>query len=339
MPEIIADSIDRLTCVEMRIPGIDRGIIDPLYRAAREVQGGAPLSLRAARLLQERAGAKETVVIITGAGAPPYLPYGETDGPPGAAALARAVGRGLGARIVLLTEPQYMPAVRATVAAAGLPVLSEAIAAKRPGAVILREYPVGDDEGRREAEAVLSQYTPTVVIAVEKLGPNAHGVIHSLRGIEGTAHTGKAHHLIEGAQAREIATIGFADGGNELGCGLIYETVRRVLEYGAKCQCPCGGGMATVVKTDVLVMANTSNWGAYGAAACLALLLKDPTLLPTPDEESRVIEQCALHGAGDGMAGLPIPWVDGTSMEVQRAILVMLHMIVANGLKQLRRPF
>jgi hypothetical protein len=279
------------------------------------------------------------VVIITGAGAPPYLPYGETDGPPGAAALARAIGRGLGARIVMLTEPQYMPSLRATVAAVGLPVLSDALAAKRPGAVILREYPVGDDEGRREADAVLSAYRPSVVMAVEKLGPNAKGVIHSLRGIDGTAHTGKAHHLMQAAQALEIPTIGFADGGNELGCGLIYDTVRRVLEYGAKCQCPCGGGMATVVKTDVLVVANTSNWGAYGAAACLALLLKDPALLPSPDEERRVIEQCALHGAGDGMAGLPVPWVDGTSTEVQQAILMMLHMIVANGLKHLRRPF
>ncbi|HEV2358416.1 MAG TPA: glutamate cyclase domain-containing protein [bacterium] len=339
MPEIIADSIDRLTCVEMRSPGIDRGIIEPLYRAAREAQGGAPLSLRAARLLQERVTAKDAVVIITGAGAPPYLPYGETDGPPGAAALARAIGRGFGARTVVLTEPQYMPGVRAAAAAAGLPVLDDAWAMQRPGAVVLRPYPVGDEEGRREADAVLSQYTPAVVIAIEKLGPNAKGVIHSLRGIDGTAHTGKAHHLIQAARSREIATMGFGDGGNELGCGLIYETVRRVLEYGAKCQCPCGGGMATVVKTDVLVISNTSNWGAYGTAACLALLLGDPTLLPGPDEERRVVEQCALRGAGDGMAGLPIPWVDGTSTEVQQAVLVMLHMIVANGLKKLRRPF
>jgi hypothetical protein len=339
VPEIIAESIDRLTCVEMRSPGIDRGIIEPLYRAAREAQGGTPLSLRAARLLQERVTAKDTVVIITGAGAPPYLPYGETDGPPGAVALARAVGRGFGARTLLLTEPQYMPALRAAAAAAGLPVLDDAWAVKRPGAVVLRPYPMDDEEGRREADVLLSRYTPTVVIAVEKLGPNGKGVIHSLRGIEGTAHTGKAHHLIQAAQSRGMATMGFGDGGNELGCGLIYDTVRRVLEYGAKCQCPCGGGMATVVKTDVLVMANTSNWGAYGTAACLAVLLNNPSLLPDPDEERRVIEQCALAGAGDGMAGLPIPWVDGTSTEVQAAVLVMLHMIVANGLKQLRRPF
>jgi D-glutamate cyclase len=339
VPEIIADNIDRLTCVEMRIPGIDRGIIEPLYRAARETQGGAPLSLRAARLIQERVTAKDTVVIITGAGAPPYLPYGETDGPPGAVALARAIGRGFGARIVMATEPQYGPGVEAAVRAGGLPLVDDTLATKRPGAVVMHSYPVEDDQGRRAAEAIFAQYGPSVVIAVEKLGPNAKGVIHSLRGFDGTAHTGKAHHLIDGARAREIATIGIADGGNELGCGLIQDTVRRLLEYGAKCQCPCGGGMATVTKTDALVMSNTSNWGAYGIAACLALLLREPMLLPDPRQERRVIVECAKAGAGDGMAGLPIPWVDGTSTDVQEAMITMLHMIVANGLKELRRPF
>ena len=62
-------------------------------------------------------------------------------------------------------------------------------------------------------------------------------------------------------------------------------------------------------------------------------------LLPAPDEERRVVEQCAQHGAGDGMVGLPIPWVDGTSTDVQEAMLTMLRMIVTNGLRQLRRPF
>jgi len=339
MPEIVGENIDRLTCVEMRIPGIDRGIIEPLYRAAREAQGNSPLTLRAASLLRERVSVKDTVLIVTGAGVPPYLPHGETDGPPGAVALARAIGRGLAVRTVLVTEPHYMPGVRAAAAAAGLPVLDDDVAAQRPGAVVLRTYPVGDEEGQREAKALLTKYRPACVIAVEKLGPNAKGVIHSLRGVDGTAQTGKAHHLIEAAQARHVLTIGFGDGGNELGCGLIYETVRRVLEFGAKCQCPCGDGMATTVKTDALVIANTSNWGAYGTVACLALLLRDPSLLPAPREERRVIEQCAQYGAGDGMFGLPIPWVDGTSTEVQEAMLTMLHMIVANGLRQLRRPF
>lgn len=339
MPEIVAENIDRLTCVEMRTPGIDRGIVDPLYRAAREAQGGEPLSLRAARMLLGQVKHDDIIIITTGAGVPPYLPYGETDGPPGAVALARALGLGVGARTVLVSEPHYMPGLKAAAAAAGLPLLDDRLVAQRAGAAVLRSFPVAEEEGRREAEAILDQYNPATVIAVEKLGPNAKGVIHSLRGVDGTAYTGKAHHLIEGAHRRGIPTLGFGDGGNELGCGLIYETVRRVMEYGSRCQCPCREGIATVTKTDVLVIANTSNWGAYGVTACISLLLRDPSLLPDPTVERRVIELCAQHGAGDGMSGLPIPWVDGTSLDVQGALLTMLHMMVANGMKKIHRPF
>ena len=97
--------------------------------------------------------------------------------------------------------------------------------------------------------------------------------------------------------------------------------------------------MATITKTDVLVISSISNWGAYGTVACLAWLLGDPSLIPDPADERRVIEQCALQGASDGMTGLPIPYVDGTPLEVQMAILTMLRTIVVNGLKRLNRPF
>src|SRR3989304_2964407 len=99
MSEVIGDNIDRLTLVEMRMQGIDRGKVEHLYRAAREVQGG-PLTMRAATLLRDRVKRGDYVVIATGASSPPYLPAGETDGPPGAVAIAASLGRGLGARPV-----------------------------------------------------------------------------------------------------------------------------------------------------------------------------------------------------------------------------------------------
>jgi hypothetical protein len=51
------------------------------------------------------------------------------------------------------------------------------------------------------------------------------------------------------------------------------------------------------------------------------------------------VEQCALTGASDGMSALPVPWVDGTSLEVQEAVVTMLGMIVSNGLRTIQRPF
>ena len=108
---------------------------------------------------------------------------------------------------------------------------------------------------------------------------------------------------------------------------------------GSVCRCPCGDGMATAVSTDSLVIATTSNWGAYGISACLAFLLKDPSLLQDAATERRMIEQCALSGAVDGMSALPVPWVDGTNLEVQEAVVAILGMIVSNGIKTIARPF
>src|SRR5207253_10015563 len=144
-------------------------------------------------------------------------------------------------------------------------------------------------------------------------GPNAKGEIHSLQGFNSTADTARVHHLFDLAADRGVLTVGYADGGNEIGCGVIYKETREIMPAGAVCQCPCGDGMATVVSTDVLVVANTSNWGAYGTTACLAFLLGDASLLQDAATERRMVEQCAMAGAGDGMSGMAIPWVDGSN--------------------------
>ena len=67
MPKIIADSIDQLISIEMRFAAeLPRGVIRPLYEAAREIQGGEPLVYQAARALLERVGQRDTVLIVTG---------------------------------------------------------------------------------------------------------------------------------------------------------------------------------------------------------------------------------------------------------------------------------
>ena len=54
MPKIVADSIDQLISIEMRFAAeLPRGVIRPLYEAARDVQGGEPLVYQAARTLLE----------------------------------------------------------------------------------------------------------------------------------------------------------------------------------------------------------------------------------------------------------------------------------------------
>src|SRR5471032_3534371 len=87
--EIVGDSIDRAVNIEMRFrAGLPRGVTYPLYEAARKKQK-KPLTWLAAKLLKDSIKPGQNVFVVTGAGTPPGLPAGETDGPPGAAAIAR----------------------------------------------------------------------------------------------------------------------------------------------------------------------------------------------------------------------------------------------------------
>ena len=113
---VFGERFDRLMTVEVRPVdgGLPPGIVVRLYEICRRYHG-EPLSTLAARRLAEVVGEGDTVLIVTGFGVPPNLPFGETDGPPGAAVLARALAKGFGAHVVLVTEEAHL----APVAAAG----------------------------------------------------------------------------------------------------------------------------------------------------------------------------------------------------------------------------
>ncbi len=339
MPEVIAENIDRLCTVEMRPQGMPRGKIQRLYEAARRRQQGRPLTLLAAERLRAAIQPGGHVLLATGAGGPPWMPAGETDGPLGVAALGRALMLGLRARPVLVTEAHSVASLSGVVQAAGLPVLPPEVAAARQGAAVVLAHPTQDAQAQAEARRLLEDFRPAALIACEKLAPNAKGEVHSVLGVNVTATHAKIQHLFALAKERGIPTFGIADGGNEVGCGLIYEDTRAIMEAGARCQCPCGDGMATVVGTDVLVLAAISNWGAYGVCAMLAYLLANPDLVQDADTEYRMLDANVRAGGADGIHGLPVMRVDGTSVEVNQGLVRQLRELVATGLQTVHRPF
>jgi hypothetical protein len=138
--------------------------------------------------------------------------------------------------------------------------------------------------------------------------------------------------LVERAMAAGVPTVGIGDGGNEIGFGLIHEDVKRIQKYGAKCQCPCGAGIATVTGADVLVAAAISNWGAYGISAMLAFMLENKRVLQDNETEYRMLDACVRAGAMDGLYTSQCMYVDGTSSATQLALITMLGEIVENGL-------
>jgi hypothetical protein len=285
MPKIVADSIDQLISIEMRhATGLPRGVARPLYEAAREVQGGDPLVyLAAGRLLRELA-AGDVVLFVTGSGSRMGLHKGETDGPLGAASLGRALDFGLGVRTVYICDEPHVDPVRASVEAAGISVIDQERFDKRPHTAVIEIHPPGDELGAAFAQQILQRYQPKAVIFIEKTGPNAKGVHHSITGTaKDPAETGHAYHLAEQAQAAGIFTLGIGDGGNEIGNGVIYEAARGIQPQGIVCRCPCADGAITVTPTDVFISAAVSNWGAYGVSAQLAYLLEKPDLLQSEE--------------------------------------------------------
>ena len=178
------------------------------------------------------------------------------------------------------------------------------------------------------------------MVFIEKTGPNAKGVHHSIMGTaKNPDETGHAFHLAAAAKARDIVTIGVGDGGNEIGNGLIYDAARQIQPYGLTCQCPCTDGVVTVTATDVLVSASISNWGAYGIAAQLAYELKNPDCFQSEEMEDFMLRQCVAAGGTDGAYAAQVLYVDGTSARTQRALVAMLREIIDNGLKKVYRGF
>ena len=172
----IWEAIDRLMALECR--SVNMGMLQPLYDAARAKTGG-PLCQAAALNLIEAVKPGDSVIITTGAGGPPWLFYGETDGPLGVAGLARALTLGYGAWPVIITEERSKHPVATTFAAAGVSLLPEDMARVRPTTATPVDFPTDPAEAERAAGAFLDRYRPAAMIVVEKTSPNRAGVIYS----------------------------------------------------------------------------------------------------------------------------------------------------------------
>ncbi len=328
---LIAENVDRLVNMDIS----DYGVIGGLYKAARAYHK-RPLTLLAAERLRRALAPGDYFFVTTGWVLPGFFPVGETDGPIGAAALGRAVGIGLGSRMVVLTEETMIPIMVATCRGAGLNVLTEADIERAPRKphpknvyCLVLPFPIDDDLAIEEARRLFNQYRAKALIAIEKNGPNRKGVYHMVGGFDNSDCVVKAGRLFEEAARRRVLTIGIGDRGNEIGFGAIEEVPRRLLPFGQKCTCPCGAGVVDATNVDVLVTAATSNWGAYGIAACLAALLNRQEVLHDPATESRMLHKCIDAGGFDGFSHRPIPVTDGMPEAVHVAIVTLLNEIVS----------
>jgi D-glutamate cyclase-like protein len=299
------DPIDHLLALDPGGRGI-AGFFQP---------GGA---LAAARALARA----RSVLIVTGFIVAEGMP--ETDGPPGAAVLGRALRR-LGAGVRYTTDAATLPTLAAALKALGEPV--EAFA-----------YPDTADA----AAEVLARERPTHLVSIERPGRGHGGDYLNARGVSVrpwnrplddmfllarriTGRAGKtgvsvprpSHHRPPSFRAGRapLATIGIGDGGNEIGMGNVRGALAREGALMAR--------IASVVRVDHLVVAGVSNWGAYGIVAQLGRLTGG-SLLHSPDDERRLIDACVAAGAVDGITRRAERTVDGLDADTHAAIVALL---------------
>ena len=315
-----------------------RGKAQALYEAVR-AEAGRPLSLNAAEMLIEAVSPGDRVLITCMTGGPPWLPHGETDGPPGGAAIANTVAQALGAvPLVVASEAHRMP-VEAALNAVGLLVTSPELAEERGGAASVVEFPADPSLAVEAATSIIDRYSPSAIVAIETLGPNIEGVVQSVTGHDMTAAIPGYYALFDSASDRGVFSLGIGDGGNEIGFGRVREAVETIQDYGAEGQVPGRAGMATAVWTDALVFAGVSNWGAAGVAAMVAYLTGQPDAFHSPDDELRMIEASASAGAVDGRFARTTISVDGLDADISVAIVNILGTLIRVASQDVSRPF
>jgi Domain of unknown function (DUF4392) len=278
--------------------------LDPGHRdiAAFSTPGAA---LEAARALRRA----QRVLIVTGFAVEPDMP--ETDGPPGAAVLGRALRR-LGARVRYVTDIANVPLVEAA-----LKTLDE------PSDVLV--FPGGADGAQR----LLQAEKPTHLVAIERPGRNRDGDYLNMRGVSVAAWNAPLDELfLQRGKPRPI-TIGIGDGGNEIGMGSALRRIARLDALRAH--------IATVVRADHLVVAGVSNWGGYGVVAALGRLT-GLDLLHSPEIERRLIEACVAVGACDGVTRRREPTVDSLGADTHAAIVDLLRLAARAPITRRGRP-
>lgn len=239
-------------------------------------------------------------------------PPTETDGPPGAVALARAAVQ-LGHVVKLVTDE-----CNAVVFQAAMDDLDWNKDGKLQLEVVSATK---DEEDRLQALAK----SANLVLACERAGPAEDGFCYTMRGINMNERNLIAPlHLLCKYAAPHAKFLAVGDGGNELGMGKVLDAIKAHIPSGAQIGC--------AVAADHLVAASVSNWGGYAVAAGAAVmkasmesksqeeLQKNVALwidkcLPTDQDEVDLLNRCVAKGCRDGVSGKVEATVDGMPLE------------------------
>ncbi len=225
----------------------------------------------------------------------------ETDGPPGAIAIGNAL-QALGRRVSYVSDSHATPLLRDW-----LGDEAEVV-----------DFPIWDAKSSQQAAAdILSELKPSLVISIERCGRSKDDKYRNMRAADITAYTARLDYLFESG----IPSVGIGDGGNEIGMGNLAAFIPGVDRLPDE---------PAVTQVDRLVLASVSNWGGYGLVAALSQLV-GRNLLPTVEEDARMIRRMVKLGAVDGFSGENKNYVDGFTLEKNGEVLQRLHNLLQNS--------
>ena len=333
----LGKNLDSLVNLDLRGYGVCRILYDEACK-----KSGGPLTTQAARKLLSVLKDGDTVFIITGFVLPPYR-KAETDGPVGAAALARSLIITRNVKPVFVLPGEAVPAMRKLCAVMGFHLYDSLDTLRSmPLSAGIVEFTKSASGAAEAAEALCrdakkSGCFPKCCIAVEAPGANKKGVYHNAAGLDVSDLEAKSDVLFSLLRKKGVPAFAIGDLGNECGMGLLMSHLERRVPYAGpgRCSCGCGGGIAAASSADVLVTATVSNWGAYALCAALAHLAKNHEALYPADLEERALTAAGEYGLID-MYGWQIPSVDGMNLVKNKALITLMNECVlsADALKE-----
>ena len=231
--------------------------------------------------------ASERVIVVTGFCIRAAM-VGETDGPSGALALADAL-RQLGKQVVLVSDKFSSGLLAAGAVRFGDPFPIHTLS-------------LVQETADHEIDALISTFSPTHVVAIERPGSAADGHRYSMRGEVLDDVAPAADRLLAPAQTRNYTTIAIGDGGNELGFGGLKDALKDRIPHGELIFC--------TTAADFVLPAGISNWGALALVA--ALSIRCGRILLRPSEHEYAVLEALFHaGAVDGCTRKHEITVDG----------------------------
>jgi len=242
------------------------------------------------RAARQLEGIAGTVIIGTG------FPVGdtfETDGPVGAIALYNTL-KTLGA------DPWIACA----------PPLSNAL---QEDYQVLELSAANLEAASVEATENLHKLNPVAIISIERPGLTSDGRYYNMRGEDITPRCGFFDPYM---QAASCPTIAIGDGGNEIGMGNIAQAISELDINVAVTGC------------DELLVADVSNWGAYGLISFLGLWAgKDLLARLSPSD---ILDYLSSKGSVDGVTRENTTTEDGLPASEGYSVIKELQLLTAS---------